>query len=96
MVQIRAALDINAGVKHSGTMMSEVALPALSVLIPFYNEAGNVEAVIDEVHEQLQGISIEVICVNDASEDSTGEELERAKAKWPDTVFVYHAYRTQG
>ena len=96
MVQIRAALDMHAGVKHSGIMTSEVAPPALSVLIPFYNEAGNVETVIDEVHERLQGISIEVICVNDASEDSTGEELEQAKAKWPDTVFVYTHIERKG
>ena len=70
--------------------------PDLSVLIPFYNEAGNVGTVIDEVHEQLSGISFEVVCVNDSSDDSTGTELEQAKAKWPDTVHVFTHIERRG
>lgn len=62
--------------------------PALSVLIPFYNEAGNVHPVIDEVHAALSGVRFEVICVDDCSGDATGEELAEAKAKYPDTVTV--------
>lgn len=62
--------------------------PALSVLIPFYNEAGNVHPVIDEVHAALSGVRFEVICVNDCSGDATGEELAEAKGKYPDTVTV--------
>ena len=62
--------------------------PALSVLIPFFNEAGNVHPVIDEVHTVLAGIDFEVVCVNDASGDATGAELAEAKAKYPATVTV--------
>ncbi len=62
--------------------------PALSVLIPFFNEAGNVHPVIDEVHAVLAGIDFEVICVNDASGDATGAELAEAKARYPHTVTV--------
>lgn len=62
--------------------------PALSVLIPFFNEAGNVHPVIDEVHTVLAGIDFEVVCVNDASGDATGAELAEAKAKYPSTVTV--------
>lgn len=62
--------------------------PTLSVLIPFYNEAGNVHPVIDEVHAALSGVRFEVICVNDCSGDATGEELSQAKAKYPETVTV--------
>ncbi len=62
--------------------------PTLSVLIPFYNEAGNVIPVIAEIHEALSGIAFEVIGVNDASSDATGTELAEAKARWPDTVTV--------
>lgn len=75
---------------------STPSAPALSVLIPFFNEAGNVEAVIGEVHDQLQGIPFEIICVNDASDDSTGDELEQAKAKWPETVFVFTHIERKG
>lgn len=62
--------------------------PALTVLIPFFNEAGNVHPVIDEVHQQLDGIAFEVICVNDCSSDATGQELAEAHAARPDSVIV--------
>jgi len=60
----------------------------LSVLIPFYNEQGNVLPLLEEVHEVLKEISFEVVCVNDCSSDATAEELSEAAAKWPDTVRV--------
>ena len=65
-----------------------VTAPRLSVLIPFYNEEGNVHPVIDEVHEQLSGISFEVICVNDCSDDATARELAEAQNKHAETVVV--------
>lgn len=62
--------------------------PELSVLIPFYNEAGNVLPLLDEVHTALSEIDFEVVCVNDCSSDATGAELAEAAEKWPDTVMV--------
>ena len=70
--------------------------PALSVLIPFFNEAGNVHPVIDEVHEQLAGISFEIVCVNDCSADATEQELAEAAAKHPDTVVVLNHVERRG
>ncbi|KCZ46188.1 glycosyltransferase family 2 protein [Hyphomonas pacifica] len=70
--------------------------PALSVLIPFFNEEGNVHPVIDEVHEQLSGIAFEVICVNDCSADATAAELAEVKAKHPDTVIVLNHVARRG
>ncbi|MEM1105887.1 MAG: glycosyltransferase family 2 protein [Pseudomonadota bacterium] len=63
--------------------------PELSVLVPFYNEAGNILPLMEEVHEVLAGIAFEVIAVNDASRDATGAELEEAAARWPGTVSVF-------
>lgn len=63
--------------------------PALSVLIPFYNEQGNVLPLLEEVHEVLSGIAFEVICVNDCSADATSEELAEARTRWPETVHVF-------
>ncbi len=63
--------------------------PALSILIPFYNEAGNVLPVLDEVHAVLAGIPFEVVCVNDCSTDTTGAELAEAAARWPGSVRVF-------
>ena len=62
--------------------------PRLTVLIPFYNEAGNVLKLLEEVHDQLQGIPFDIVCVNDCSDDSTGAELAEAKSRWPETVTV--------
>ena len=62
--------------------------PRLTVLIPFYNEAGNVLKLLEEVHEQLQGIPFDVVCVNDCSTDSTADELDQARERWPETVLV--------
>ncbi|MEM6557292.1 MAG: glycosyltransferase family 2 protein [Pseudomonadota bacterium] len=61
----------------------------LSVLIPFYNEAGNVLPLLEEVHDVLAGIPFEVVCVNDCSDDATGQELAEAATRWPDTVQVF-------
>jgi len=60
----------------------------ISVLIPFHNEAGNVLPLLEEVTSALAGLSFEVIAVNDASTDTTGEELSQALAKWPALLNV--------
>ena len=62
--------------------------PDLSVLIPFYNEAGNVGPVLEEVHNVLDGLAFEVIAVDDASTDTTPAELSAALKRWPDSLKV--------
>ncbi len=64
--------------------------PELSVLIPFYNESGNVLPLLEEVHEALDGIAFEVVCVNDCSGDATGAELLEAAERWPESVVVFN------
>lgn len=66
-----------------------MSTPELSVLIPFYNEEGNVLPLLEEVHEALTGITFDIICVNDCSSDATGKELADAAKRWPDTVTVF-------
>ena len=58
------------------------------MLIPFYNEEGNIMPLLEEVHEALNGHRFEVICVNDASDDATANDLSQARERWPDTVKV--------
>lgn len=70
--------------------------PDLTVLIPFYNEAGNIFPVLEEVHDALSEISFEVVCVNDASGDATAEELQEAQARWPETVKVLNHVERRG
>lgn len=56
--------------------------PALSVIVPVHNEAGNIPALAAEIETALQGRAFEVIFVNDGSTDGTGAVLSSlAKTK---------------
>jgi len=68
----------------------------ISVLIPFYNEAGNIQPLLAEVHAALAGVDYEVICVNDASIDATGAEIAAAVAAHPDRVTALTHIRRRG
>lgn len=56
----------------------------LSIVIPMYNEAENVEPMISRVHEGLAGYAHpwELILVDDGSSDATPNELRRVGAKF--------------
>jgi dolichol-phosphate mannosyltransferase len=69
---------------------------ALTVLIPFYNEAGNIAPLLDEVHTALDGVDYEIVCVNDASNDTTGEELAAAAAAQPGRITVLTHVKRRG
>lgn len=58
------------------------------MLIPFFNEEGNVLPLLEEVTQSLDGVNYQIVCVNDASEDKTAEELGEAQARWTDRVIV--------
>lgn len=66
--------------------------PALSVVIPCYNE----EKSIPELLERLQkvftrmSISCEAVCVNDGSRDRTWEVLQKARTQYPFLNAVNH------
>lgn len=69
----------------------------LTVLIPFYNEEGNVLPVIEEIHSALEGVmNFEIVCVNDCSTDSTDKELSEALQIWPKTVRKFSHERRCG
>ena len=74
---------------------SPAPAPKVAVLIPFYNEAGNIAPLLKEVREAYEGLPFELICVNDASGDATGAELAAAKAAWAAgrMVVLTHAER---
>jgi glycosyltransferase involved in cell wall biosynthesis len=58
--------------------------PRYSLVVPFYNEAGNVTPVVAGALEVLRSLGepFEVILVNDGSTDSTGAEIALAAASW--------------
>jgi len=60
----------------------------LSVLIPVYNEAATIEHVVDRVRQIPAGT--EIIAVDDASRDGSGDVLERLRAAGKVDQLVRH------
>ena len=54
--------------------------PALSVVVPVRNEAGNIAPLLAEIATALAGRRFEVVYVNDGSTDATEAELTRLMA----------------
>ena len=55
--------------------------PALSVVIPTYNESDNVGSTLDVVEKALSGVPWEVIFVDDESTDGTGDLIRQHAAR---------------
>jgi glycosyltransferase involved in cell wall biosynthesis len=65
---------------------------ALSLVLPVYDEEGNIRGVIDEVEPVLRGITpdYEIVCVNDGSRDGTAAVLaDIARANPRVTVWTF-------
>lgn len=60
--------------------------PRYSLVVPLYNEAGNVTPVVAGAFEVLSslGEAFEIILVNDGSTDATGAEIASVTASWAD------------
>jgi dolichol-phosphate mannosyltransferase len=57
--------------------------PAVSVVVPVRNEAGNIAPLLAEIAGALEGQwSFEVVCVDDGSSDATDAELRRLTARY--------------
>jgi glycosyltransferase involved in cell wall biosynthesis len=64
------------------------APPQLSMVVPVYNEAGNILPLVERSIEVLRGMGrpFEIILVNDGSTDTTAAEIAEAHARWPECV----------
>lgn len=71
---------------------------SISVVIPAYQEEENIEEVVSDSLRVLQGLTdrYEVLVLDDASRDRTGEILDRLAEKYPGTVRVWHHEKNQG
>jgi dolichol-phosphate mannosyltransferase len=57
--------------------------PAVSVVVPVRNEAGNIAPLLAELVAALAGRAFEIVYVNDGSHDMTDEELRGLMAERP-------------
>jgi glycosyltransferase involved in cell wall biosynthesis len=69
------------------------ASPELSVVIPFFNEAPNVAALLAELRGAVEAlrVEVEILAVNDGSSDGTGAEIDRMAATWPAVRAIHFA-----
>jgi glycosyltransferase involved in cell wall biosynthesis len=67
----------------AGTDAGPRGAPAVSVVVPVYNERENLSPLLDEIAAALRGTSYEVIAVDDGSTDGSGEELVAQRARHP-------------
>jgi glycosyltransferase involved in cell wall biosynthesis len=65
----------------------------LSIVVAAFNEGQIIEKNIGRIIEELNtrpDIKWEIICVNDGSEDNTGEILDRVKSSTPNLEVIHH------
>ena len=79
-----------AGQSKAGQAQAAIEI---SILVPVMNEAGNIRPLIDEICEALSGRQFEIIYVDDASTDESGDELATALAEIPQLRVLRHANR---
>ena len=72
--------------------MSDISAnsPAVSVVVPVRNEAGNVAPLVAEIERALAGRPFEIVYVNDGSGDGTEAELRELMQKRPWLRQVKH------
>jgi dolichol-phosphate mannosyltransferase len=68
---------------------------SLSVVIPVFNERGNIGPLVHEVVRHLRGrAAFDVVCVDDHSEDDTRDVLAALKAEVPELRVLLHQQRS--
>lgn len=77
--------------------MSDLQKSSLSIILPAYNEAGNIPEVLKKIHKVFLTMNLngEVLIINDGSVDNTGIVSESLKEKYP-FLHVLHHRRNRG
>ncbi len=66
-------------------------MPALSVVVPVFNEQDNIPPLLAEIAAALRGrTDFEIVYVDDSSKDGSLAALTRAKADYPELRIVRH------
>ena len=69
-------------------------LPSLSIFFPFWNEEGNIEAVVQRAIPIAKEVSEkwEIIMIDDGSTDKTVERAKELEKKFPNTRLISHQF----
>ena len=67
----------------------------ISIILPTYNEAENIEIAINKIHQVLGDRNFEIIVVDDNSPDKTWEIVEKLKTS-KDKVKLIRRFRDNG
>ncbi len=77
------------------TMQTETASFPLTVVVPAYNEAGNLPALVEEIVAALRGVTrFEIVCIDDRSSDGTVAALQALKPGIPELRILRHRERS--
>jgi len=69
--------------------------PEISVVVPVFNEEGNIASLVREIAVVLRGrIGFEIVYVDDASEDGSLHALTALKSGFPELRVLRHARRS--
>lgn len=72
----------------------DLSAPELSVVVPVFNEAGNILPLAEEVRAALTGLCrYELIFIDDGSSDNSAAELKQAQAADPNIRLLRHLKR---
>ncbi len=70
-------------------------MKSLAVVIPVYNEADNLDPLLQEIAAALDGtVDYEVIVVDDASQDDTPRRLHRLRPAYPRLRVLRHPFQS--
>jgi len=77
-----------ARIKQAATHPSVTDRPYVSVVLPTFNEAGNIVSLIERVAAALAGVPHEILVMDDRSPDGTARLAREAAADFPQTIVI--------
>ena len=81
--------SMGAGPIGSGAAVTDGAAPvAVTVVLPTFNEAGNIAGLIERVAAALEGVAHEILVMDDRSPDGTAAVARAAAASFPQARVI--------
>jgi glycosyltransferase involved in cell wall biosynthesis len=69
-------------------MSQEKISTGISIIIPVYNEEGNIAPLIDSIEKACSNMKHETLIVDDGSHDKTADEVRHATSLWPSVRLI--------